>query len=155
MNSETETGTYTTVMDSDEVKATPVRESKVEAPQYDSDSFITSFIKETVTDNLDVLIRAQDEKQKRLDALLAEVVKEKEALRLIASRMRLTQKTLDINLPILRSAVTPAKRLDALQKIERVGCSLEHLAKELGIKVKKPVTKKPNNKKKPNNSTSE
>lgn len=141
MNPETETPSYTTVLDSDSVTVPPVG-----TPVPESDNFVSTFVKETITYNLETLAKAQQEKQKRLAELQAEVNKEKEALALIASRMRLTQKAVDSSQLILKSPASPASRLRALASIENTGKLLERTIKELGIKVqikKKISTKKP------------
>lgn len=141
MNPEIETHSYTTVLDSDTVTVPPVG-----TPAPESDNFVSTFVKETVTYNLETLAKAQQEKQKRLAELQAEVKKEKEALALIASRMRLTQKAVDSSQLILKSPASPASRLRALASIENTGRLLERTIKELGIKVrikKKIGTKKP------------
>lgn len=141
MNPETETPSYTTVLDSDSVTVPPAG-----APAPESDNFVSTFVKETVTYNLETLAKAQQEKQKRLAELQAEVKKEKEVLALIASRMRLTQKAVDSSQIILKSPASPASRLRALASIENTGKLLERTIKELGIKVevkKKISTKKP------------
>ena len=141
MNPETETPSYTTVLDSDSVTVPPVG-----TPVPESDNFVSTFVKETITYNLETLAKAQQEKQKRLAELQAEVKKEKEALALIASRMRLTQKAVDSSQLILKSPASPASRLRALASIENTGKLLERTIKELGIKVqikKKISTKKP------------
>lgn len=141
MNPETETPSYTTVLDSDSVTVPPVG-----TPVPESDNFVSTFVKETITYNLETLAKAQQEKQKRLAELQAEVNKEKEALALIASLMRLTQKAVDSSQLILKSPASPASRLRALASIENTGKLLERTIKELGIKVqikKKISTKKP------------
>ena len=141
MNPETETHSYTTVLDSDSVTVPPAG-----APVPESDNFVSTFVKETVTYNLETLAKAQQEKQKRLAELQAEVKKEKEALARIASCMRLTQKAVDSNQLILKSPASPASRLRALASIENTGRLLERTIKELGINVqvkKKISTKKP------------
>lgn len=141
MNQETETPSYTTVLDSDTVTVPPVG-----TPVPESDNFVSTFVKETVTYNLETLAKAQQEKQKRLAELQAEVKKEKEALALIDSRMLLTQKAVDSSQLILKSPSSPASRLRALASIENTGKLLERTIKELGIKVqikKKISTKKP------------
>ena len=141
MSPETETPVYATVLDSDSVTAPPVDTTVPE-----SDNFVSTFVKETVTYNLETLAKAQQEKQKRLAELQAEVKKEKEALALIASRMRLTQKAVEGSQLILKSPASPASRLRALASIENTGKLLERTIKELGIKVqikKKISTKKP------------
>ena len=130
MNTETETHSYTTVLDSDSVTVPPAG-----APAPESDNFVSTFVKETVTYNLETLAKAQQEKQKRLAELQAEVKKEKEALALIASRMLLTQKAVDSSQLILKSPSSPASRLRALASIENTGKLLERTIKELGIKV--------------------
>lgn len=140
MNPETETPSYTTVLDSDSVTVPPVG-----TPVPESDNFVSTFVKETVTYNLETLAKAQQEKQKRLAELQAEVKKEKEALALIAARMRLTQKAVESSQLILKSPASPASRLRALASIENTGKLLERAIKELGIKVqvkKKISTKK-------------
>lgn len=140
MNPETETPSYTTVLDSDTVTI------PVEKLASESDNFVSSFVKETVTYNLETLAKAQQEKQKRLAELQAEVKKEKEALALMASHMRLAQKSVDSSQLVLKSPASPASRLRALASIENTGKLLERTIKELGIKVqikKKISTKKP------------
>lgn len=140
MNPETETPSYTTVLDSDTVTI------PVGTPVPESDNFVSTFVKETVTYNLETLAKAQQEKQKRLAELQAEVKKEKEALALMASRMRLAQKSVDNSYLVLKSPASPASRLRALASIENTGKLLERTIKELGIKVqvkKKISTKKP------------
>jgi hypothetical protein len=147
MNEQAENGTYTTVLDSDTITAPPVG-----APVPESDNFVSTFVRETVTYNLETLAKAQQEKQKRLAELQAEVKKEKEALAIIASRLRLTQKAVDSSQLVLKSPASPAIRLRALASIENTGKLLERTIKELGIKV--PVKKKIVSKKTKKNSTS-
>lgn len=64
MNPETETPSYTTVLDSDSVTVPPVG-----TPVPESDNFVSTFVKETITYNLETLAKAQQEKQKRLAEL--------------------------------------------------------------------------------------
>jgi septation ring formation regulator EzrA len=156
MSDQVESVTYTTVLDSDAVSAPEVTtELGVKSDTAGGEDFVASFIKETVADNLDVLIQAQAEKQNRLKCLQDEVLKEKEDLRLIASRVRMAQKTLVDCQLILNSPGIPAKQLYALSRIENAGESLKHLARQIGIKVKNSSSKKPKATKKPKkNSTS-
>ena len=148
MNEQAENGTYTTVLDSDTITVPPVG-----TPVPESDNFVSTFVKETVTYNLETLAKAQQEKQKRLAELQEEIKKEKEALAIIASRLRLTQKAVDSSQLVLKSPASPASRLRALASIENTGKLLERTIKELGIKVQ--IKKKIGTKKTKRNSTSE